>query len=392
MIYNHLFVPLGVDSTPIGQRKQIAAPLGAALISGGASLIGNLLGIGSQKSANESNLQATRETNQMNYQIAQEANRLSSEQFAQNINWLKEQYYDTDQYARLRQSLVKGGLNPALAYGSASPVSSVGQASPTSFHTAQMEAGHVDPISYDSLSQSVGSAVNAYYDNQLKSTQADSVRLDNAGKQLDLEIRGIENYLKISQMIQSLENSKKQGKQTDKEIEYKDKLIESLKDQKRLLDEQFEDLAMKPFYENRLAGAQADDALSAAALKEAQKRAVEHGIKLTVAQIAAVAYSIKDAIERLQMDKDFQQADMAEKRNRVIGMIYDQAEKFERVGMDKEMMDSQKFKNYVGSVADGLGMAIGVRSAVKSGPKRDFNKVPSPLAPEMYDHWTTTHE
>lgn len=298
MNINHLFVPLGVDSTPIGQRKQIAAPLGAALISAGAGLVGNLLGIGSQKAANETNLQATRETNKMNFQIAQEANRLSSEQFAQNMNWLKEQYYDTDSYARLRQNLSQGGLNPALAYGSASPVGSVGQASPSAFHTAQMEAGHVDPISYDSLSESVGSAINAFYDNQYKTVQTESTRLDNSGKKLDLEIRAIENRQKIDKMVVDLENSKKQGKKTEKEIEEIEERIKGLRQQGRLFDDQYADLVEKPKKENRLLDMQGDSIE-----KDIEKKKIENYLlpELLRSQINLNSAQRKSLIDNLQL-------------------------------------------------------------------------------------------
>lgn len=291
-------MPLGVDMTPLGQKKCIVPEIGAALVSGGASLIGSLLGLGSQSSANAQNLQMQRETNEMNYKIANEANQNSNNQFAQNLSWLKEQYYDTDQYSRLSASLRKAGLNPALALGSANPVGSVGAASPTQFHAAQMEAGHVDPLSYDSLSESVGSAVNAFYDNQYKTVQTESTRLDNTGKKLDLEIRAIENRNKVDRQIQELENLKKEGRKTEKEIEELDERISSLRQQAKLFDDQYDDLVNKPKKENRLLDLQGDSVEQDIVHKKIENMLLP---KLMQSQIDLNSAQRKSLVDNLQL-------------------------------------------------------------------------------------------
>lgn len=226
---HYLFVPLGVSETPLGlNRKSEPFSLGAAALLGGSSLLGGILGLSSQKSANEMNLQMNRETNQMNYQIAKEANDLSQAQFIQNMNWLKEQYYDTDQYSRLVQSLHKAGLNPALALGNVSPVGSVGSPSSSNFHAAQMEAGHVDPLSYDALSDGFSSAVNAYYDNQLKSEQSANIGADTKTKWINNQTQGIENLMRLHDMWEDIQNKRSQRGLTDAQRNHYDKLAERL--------------------------------------------------------------------------------------------------------------------------------------------------------------------
>lgn len=272
MIYDKLFVPLGVDSTPIGQRKCIAPAVGAALVAGGSSLLGSLLGIGSQSSANAQNLQLMRETNQMNYKIADEQNRNAYNQFAQNLAWLKEQYYDTGQYERLVKSLGRAGLNPALAFGNVSPVGSVGQASPTAFHVAQMEAGHVDPLSFDGLSESVGNAVNAYFQNKLVDAQVENVSQDTQTKRLNNASLADRNLLELRNLYEDVQDKLAQRDLSKSQRKYYKALEKQISRQVDLFNDTYNELKSRESKSNRLIDAQAENQLSQSVLNMVESR------------------------------------------------------------------------------------------------------------------------
>ena len=78
-----------VDVCPYAPRSKMIAPVvGAALITSGASLLGNALGSSSASSANSTNLQIARENNQAQRE-------LFHEQMAYNTDmWNKQNQYN----------------------------------------------------------------------------------------------------------------------------------------------------------------------------------------------------------------------------------------------------------------------------------------------------------
>ena len=91
----------------------IAPQVGAAIISGGASLLGGLFGGFSNKTAqdraNETNLKIARETNQNQYQMFQEQNAFNERMYNQM------QQYNTP--AAQMQRYTDAGINPYIAAG-----------------------------------------------------------------------------------------------------------------------------------------------------------------------------------------------------------------------------------------------------------------------------------
>ena len=67
----------------------IAAQVGAAVVSGASSLLGGLLGNHAQSSANRTNLQIARETNAANQQLADKQNQWNLDQ------WNRENEYNS---------------------------------------------------------------------------------------------------------------------------------------------------------------------------------------------------------------------------------------------------------------------------------------------------------
>lgn len=143
--------------------------IGAALISGGSSLLGGLANFGSQSSANRANLQIARETNQMQYQMFQEQNAFNERMYNQM------QQYNTP--AAQMQRYNDAGINPYIAAGNiqtGNVQSALQSAQPQPLHTAQMMP--TTGIG-DSFSQ-IGNIVSQYAQNELALSQAQKNRAE----------------------------------------------------------------------------------------------------------------------------------------------------------------------------------------------------------------------
>lgn len=152
-------------------------PLGE-VISGGAGIIGSLIGGAFQKSAqraaNRTNLAIARETNAQNYQIFREQNEFNKEQFN---NYLQ---YNTPAAQRARYE--DAGINPYMALGNMQNGNA--QSALTSANSAPMQATQVQPE--NGMANGVQSALlnaatimSAVSDARLKSAAADKQNLEN---------------------------------------------------------------------------------------------------------------------------------------------------------------------------------------------------------------------
>lgn len=257
---------MGVDSTPLGLKK-------CSALTAGAGLLGSFINHFTSQEANSMNLKMTRENNETQKQLAREANAMSQMQFDENMKWLREQYYDTEKGRRLVETYNKAGLNPALGLGQISPVGSVGGVSPSQFHVAQTEAGHVEPSQFgDLLANSIGHSVDAYYDNKLKSEQADNVHADSLIKQAQASTEFMSRIADIRSKYADIE-----AKLAQKGVS--DATREKLKSEKDKIDgeinlfwTQFMDMANKTKYENRVLGLQGDDIEQDIALKKIEQQ------------------------------------------------------------------------------------------------------------------------
>ncbi|MBF1456279.1 MAG: hypothetical protein HXN56_02640 [Prevotella nigrescens] len=152
-------------------------PLGE-VISGGAGIIGSLIGGAFQKSAqraaNRTNLAIARETNAQNYQIFREQNEFNKEQFN---NYLQ---YNTPAAQRARYE--DAGINPYMALGSMQNGNA--QSALTSANSAPMQATQVQPENgmangIQSALINAATVMSAVSDARLKSAQADKQNLEN---------------------------------------------------------------------------------------------------------------------------------------------------------------------------------------------------------------------
>ena len=149
----------------------IAPLIGSALISGGASLLGNLFGglsSGSaQRSANETNLQIAQMNNQRQYQMFQEQNAFNERMYNQM------QQYNTP--TAQMQRYADAGINPYIAAGNVQTgnVQSALQSAPA----PQMQAAQVQPVTGpgDAMMNAgaqISSIVGQYAQNALALAQA----------------------------------------------------------------------------------------------------------------------------------------------------------------------------------------------------------------------------
>lgn len=149
----------------------IGALIGSSLISGGASLLGNLFGglsSGSaQRSANETNLQIAQMNNQRQYQMFQEQNAFNERMYNQM------QQYNTP--TAQMQRYADAGINPYIAAGNVQTgnVQSALQSAPA----PQMQAAQMQPVTGPgdammNAGNQISSIVNQYAQNALALAQA----------------------------------------------------------------------------------------------------------------------------------------------------------------------------------------------------------------------------
>lgn len=222
--------PLGGVTPPFGHsRKEVVT---AAIIAGAATVAaaaGTAISNASSVSAtNKANKQITEDTNATNLQIARETNEMSQHQFNKNMEWLQTQFAKEREYAledREYNSIenqvnraVAAGINPSAIIGNGSaahqttPVSSVGAPSQSNFQAGYAQASHAEPTTFDfsGLSEGIGHAVDAYYQNKLVKASSEKANYDtqiasaNAATQLWENVERIQNMIadtdyKISQ-------------------------------------------------------------------------------------------------------------------------------------------------------------------------------------------------
>nr|DAK50434.1 MAG TPA: DNA pilot protein VP2 [Microviridae sp.] len=145
--------------------------IGSSLISGGASLLGNLFGglsSGSaQRSANETNLQIAQMNNQRQYQMFQEQNAFNERMYNQM------QQYNTP--TAQMQRYADAGINPYIAAGNVQTgnVQSALQSAPApQMQAAQMQAVTGPGDAMMNAGNQISSIVNQYAQNALALAQA----------------------------------------------------------------------------------------------------------------------------------------------------------------------------------------------------------------------------
>lgn len=215
-----------IDACPYALRsKQIgleaALSIGAPVLSG---IVSNIFGASNTKSANETNLEIARMNNEQSYKMFKEQNAFNLDM------WNKNNVYNSPQ--KNVERLLAAGINPAAVYGSGSttPASQIQSAT-----APQLQRAEVRPFIPDF--DGVGQAVNAYFDNQMKSKAAESTGIDNQMKMVDLQYKAMhhlgdlmEQKHRIDKMISDTHLNKEQQSYLREQSEYLGLQIQKFKD------------------------------------------------------------------------------------------------------------------------------------------------------------------
>lgn len=171
---NIRFRDVGNTEFVFHHQKFIGSEIGAAMITGGASLLGGLFGSKSAKAAAKAQLQAVRETNEANARLAQKQNEWNLEQ------WNRENAYNTPEAQRARYEAA--GINPYFALGN---IQSGNADSLMSAELANQQPvvsdlqGQSGQILGASVSNAAQTGVNSYFNAQIQQEQAKQLQIQN---------------------------------------------------------------------------------------------------------------------------------------------------------------------------------------------------------------------
>lgn len=312
----------------------IGSALGAInpVLGVAGSLLGGILGNNAQKKANQANIAMQRETNALQYRMFNESNAFTKEM------WNAQNEYNTPE--KQAERLKAAGINPAFVFGNGSmtPASSVSSASAPS-----MTAPHVDPYNPMPAAQT---AVDAYMQSQINNAQIKNMHENERHL-------SIQNELDTMQLLDKVNSLRIDNKQ--KEL-LKQFLFETFNAQKDAItknnlkldaetDNLFTHSAQMRLY-SALETAKVDSYLR---MNEKQM--------WQIAQVVAQHWSeIAQEGERIRIYDKSVQAQNAFLGNQAIHFLNEDAAAFEGLGLDKELLGSKKFSNYVGGT---LGVALG---------------------------------
>lgn len=247
-----------VDLCPYAPRSKMIAPVvGAALVAGGTSLLGNALGASSARAANATNLQIARENNQAQRE-------LFHEQMAYNTDmWNKQNQYNLP--VNQVQRLLAAGINPAAVYGNGA-ISEAGQL--TAPNAPQMQRAEVRPFTPDF--SGVGDAVNAFFDNQMKSKAAESTGIDNQAKMIDLQFKAQHHYADLLEQKHRIDNIIADSHLKGEQLEYYKNMSEELGLNIQKFKDTYDYLVEREKLQNDVMKAQEGSLLADSTLKRAQ--------------------------------------------------------------------------------------------------------------------------
>lgn len=163
--------PLRSPFAPRSKMAPLPPQLGAAAITAGGSIISNLLGLGSSKSANQANIEMQRETNAQNY-------KMFKEQQAFNVDmWNKQNAYNApvEQVKRL----LAAGINPQAYFGAGGTTDAGSLTAPQAIAA---QSPRVNPYQPD---LKAGEAVNAYYQAKQMNANVDKTKAEQRQIELD---------------------------------------------------------------------------------------------------------------------------------------------------------------------------------------------------------------
>lgn len=276
-------------------------PLGE-VISGGAGIIGSLIGGAFQKSAqraaNRTNLAIARETNAQNYQIFREQNEFNKEQFN---NYLQ---YNTPAAQRARYE--DAGINPYMALGNMQNGNA--QSALTSANSAPMQATQVQPENgmangIQSALINAATVMSAVSDARLKSAQADKQNLENGKFAEEFANRMAEIRSKIGLNDSYRDKSKSEKQLYDFDFKFKNDTLANAMKLSDLSVQQGDALLQKTQAETRKVQIEADVMQWDLGLKKKyDEELIKTNLANAIADYAVKLQGIKESENRMRND------------------------------------------------------------------------------------------
>lgn len=276
-------------------------PLGE-VISGGAGIIGSLIGGAFQKSAqraaNRTNLAIARETNAQNYQIFREQNEFNKEQFN---NYLQ---YNTPAAQRARYE--DAGINPYMALGNMQNGNA--QSALTSANSAPMQATQVQPENgmangIQSALINAATVMSAVSDARLKSAQADKQNLENGKFAEEFANRMAEIRSKIGLNDSSRDKNKSEKSIYDFDFKFKNDTLANAMKLSDLSVQQGDALLQKTQEETRKIQIESDVMQWDLGLKKKyDEQLIKTNLANAIADFAVKMQGIKESNNRMRND------------------------------------------------------------------------------------------
>lgn len=306
---------VGASSAYIPKHKSIAAALLGAVGGMAASVL--------QNEANE----------ERDYQ-----------QFKYQQQLMREQnYYNSA--PQQRQRLEMAGINPALAmsqghFGTATSTPSVPQ------HT---------PVDYSAL----GAGMTAAGSQVLQSLQIDA---QNRNLEADTEIKRQQAMTQYSRDMANIQKTLSEENLSNAQRYMLNEQLYQLKDMYDLTKAQnyaqLQNVMSQSALNNQLKLAKALE------MELSQKRFFMDK-RLTDAQITAISQQISESVARIRQTDESLSLNAKAIANDVVHAMNQDAAAFENIGLSKETISSEKFRNYVGAAAAPIIGAVGTAAAVK---------------------------
>lgn len=355
------------------RRKHLDPILGAALIAGGSSLVGSILGYGSNQSTNAQNAELMREQNQFNAQQAWQ-----NQVFQQDF-W-RRTFDETNKYNLPKNQvkrLLEAGINPALMSGQVQAVGSTGSsASGAQAHAA--ETAKMIPTDFSGLGRLGVDAANiALSRSQAKNLDADTL---TKTKTLNVQLKQIETQTDF--LKSEIAYRKKQGLNVDeqiKQLEFLNTLSTEVRDQMVLsytlnnkqlqaaIDDQYSQIDKREF-----------DAWFSVQSLEEQKRLNSANIDYIRNMVAAEFRKIREAERTGKANRDYLFAQRQEIASNIqkLGVDTRTAQKVSQFVVDKAAADAQisgweaehpYTSRLIGPAASTVGSAAGAFAGAKGG-------------------------
>lgn len=319
--------------------QNVSGVLGAVnpILGVASSVLGGILGNKAQSDANRANIMLQRETNALNYRMFNESNQFSE------YMWNKQNEYNTP--AAQAERLKAAGINPAFVFGNGS-VSEAGGVSSASPPT--MQSPHVDP--YNPL-PAAQTAIDAFMQSQMNNAQIGVARENQRHL-------SIQNDLDFIQAIDKIESMRIDNKQKNQFLDWyiktrgveDDILHANLRNVNAATDNyvaQANAATIHSAVESALAESQIH-------LNNAQIWQIGQYINQHWVEIQQNAEHLANERRGLDIQESSVNANNAYLGNAIIHMMNQDANEFERIGIDKELLESRKFSQVMTGVAAGV--------------------------------------